>query len=106
MLKKLQSNRHKWAIVLLSFLLFIAGGAVYFRILFNGFINFDDPFYVVENQHVLSGLTADGLKWAFKTTHAANWHPLTWLSHMLDVQIFGANPAMHHLTSLFIHAIN
>src|SRR6266702_4501505 len=106
MLKQLQSNQHKWAIILLAFLVFIAGGVVYSRILFNGFINFDDPFYVVENQQVLRGLTVEGVKWAFTTTHAANWHPLTWLSHMLDVQFFGTNPSMHHLTSLFIHAIN
>jgi len=69
------------------------------------FINYDDPAYVRE-PHVQRGLTLDGVGWALTTTHFANYHPLTWLSHMADVEMFGNNPAGHHLTSVAIHALN
>src|SRR5262249_29788259 len=68
------------------------------------FVNFDDPEYVYDNPRVTAGLTADGVVWAFTATHSANWHPLTWLSHMLDWQVFGRNAGRHHLTSLALHA--
>ena len=61
------------------------------------FVNFDDPQYVHENGEVIKGLTWSGVKWAFTSGHAANWHPLTWLSHMLDVQLFGAQPGPANL---------
>ncbi len=67
------------------------------------FINFDDPLYVTNNPHVKGGITGKNIVWAFTTTTASNWHPLTWLSHMVDVEIFGLNPRGHHLTSVFIH---
>jgi hypothetical protein len=70
------------------------------------FVQLDDPAYVTENPHVLGGLTLDGLAWAFTTGHAANWHPVTWLSHMLDVQLFGVDAGAHHLTSVALHAAN
>lgn len=72
----------------------------------NSFINFDDPDYITENPHVLSGITWHNLAWAFQTGYAGNWHPLTWISHMLDVQVYGLNPAGHHVTSLILHALN
>jgi protein O-mannosyl-transferase len=68
------------------------------------FINFDDPLYVTNNPHVKGGVTGGNVAWAFTTTHASNWHPLTWLSHMADVDLFGLNPRGHHLVSVFIHA--
>ena len=68
------------------------------------FVSFDDPDYVTENSHVRAGITPRGLAWAFTSPEAANWHPLTWLSHMLDVQLFGLDPRGHHLTSLLLHA--
>jgi tetratricopeptide (TPR) repeat protein len=71
-----------------------------------GFINFDDPDYVTANIPVQHGLAWKNLGWAFTTTAAGNWHPLTWLSHMLDYQVYGLNPAGHHLTSIFLHAVN
>ncbi len=71
-----------------------------------GFVNFDDPTYVTENPRVLAGLSLDGLVWAATTTHAANWHPLTWISHQLDVQLFGLDARGHHLTSLLLHVAN
>jgi len=70
------------------------------------FINFDDPLYVYENQQVLSGLNADSIRWAFTTFHSANWHPLTWLSLMLDGSLFGATPGGYHLMSVVFHIAN
>jgi Tfp pilus assembly protein PilF len=67
------------------------------------FINFDDTIYVTNNPHVQGGITADNVAWAFTSTAASNWHPLTWLSHMADVQLFGLNPRGHHLTSVLLH---
>jgi tetratricopeptide (TPR) repeat protein len=70
------------------------------------FLAFDDPDYVTENVHVSRGLGAEGLAWAFGAAHAGNWHPLTWLSHMLDVTAFGLAPAGHHATNVALHALN
>jgi tetratricopeptide (TPR) repeat protein len=67
------------------------------------FINFDDPNYVLENAHVQAGLTWSGVAWAFRAGHASNWHPLTWLSHMLDCQIYGLKAGGHHATNLLFH---
>lgn len=68
-----------------------------------GFLAYDDPQYVSANPQVAAGLTWKGVSWAFSTGYFSNWHPLTWLSHMLDVQIFGMNPGAHHLTNLILH---
>lgn len=70
------------------------------------FVDFDDYVYVRDNPHVRDGLTWPGLVWAFSATYAANWHPLTWLSHMADVALFGMSPGGHHVTSLLLHAVN
>ena len=70
------------------------------------FVLWDDDVYVFRNATVLQGLTIDGVAGAFSSTRAANWHPLTWLSHMLDVELFGANPAGHHATNLLLHLFN
>jgi DNA-binding SARP family transcriptional activator len=75
----------------------------YARVAGNEFTTFDDREYVVDNPHVKAGLAWAGVRWAFTTGHAANWHPLTWLSHMLDCQIFGMRAAGHHLMSLALH---
>lgn len=80
--------------------------AVYWRIGQFGFVNFDDPLYVLENTKVAAGLSLDSLIWAFTASHASNWHPVTWLSHMLDCSLFGLDPGKHHLVSLFFHAAN
>ncbi len=69
------------------------------------FINFDDPGYVTKNPVIKGGLTAAGVAWAFTSTAMSNWHPLTWVSHMVDVQLFGLNPAGHHLMSVGLHAL-
>jgi len=69
------------------------------------FINFDDGDYVFKNSRVNRGLSWDGIGWAFSHVHAGNWHPLTWISHMVDSQFYGLNPAGHHLTNVLIHAL-
>ena len=80
--------------------------AAYPGVLRNGFVNYDDQVYVTENPHVQAGLNGDSVAWAFTTTDQANWHPLTWLSHMLDVQLYGLDAGKHHSTSLILHAAN
>jgi Flp pilus assembly protein TadD len=77
--------------------------AVYWPVSRHEFINLDDQEYITFNPHVISGLTLTNVAWAFKTTEAANWHPLTWISHMADCSLYGVKPAGHHLTNLFFH---
>ena len=79
---------------------------VYNPVIHNSFVNYDDEGYIVQNAHVRAGLTRDTVKWAFTTYDQSNWHPLTWLSHALDCEIFGLNPAGHHYTSVLLHAVN
>ncbi len=86
--------------------LILATLVFYWPIRQNGFVNFDDGKYVEFNPNVQAGVTLAGVKWAFTATHASNWHPLTWLSHMLDCELFGLNPGRHHLTSLAFHLAN
>lgn len=78
----------------------------YWQVLHHGFVEFDDGDYLYENWHVKSGLTWAGFVWAFTTNHASNWHPLTWLTHMVDCEIFGLNPAGHHLVNVLFHVAN
>ena len=92
--------------ILLGLLLVVATVAVYFPVHTQPFANFDDADYVFDNFHVRSGLTWDTVKWAFTSSYAANWHPLTWLSHALDCQIFGLNPAGPHDVNLLFHIVN
>ena len=92
--------------VIVCLFLIVATLTVYWQVQHHGFLNFDDDRYVTENRYVRGGMTGDGFVWAFTTTHAEFWHPLTWLSHMLDYQIFGDNAAGHHLTNLFLHLAN
>jgi tetratricopeptide (TPR) repeat protein len=77
--------------------------AVYWPSLTHDFLAFDDQAYVTENPQVRAGLTWPGVVWAFESFSVANWHPLTWLSHMLDCQLYGLKPAGHHLTNLLLH---
>ena len=87
-------------------LLFFGTLVLYYPTLQNSFVNYDDPAYVTANWHVQQGLTSRSLAWAFTSTEEANWHPLAWISHMLDVQLFGLRPAGHHAQSVLWHAIN
>ncbi len=78
--------------------------AVFGQTLHDSFVNYDDDEYVYENPVVSQGLTWAGIRWAFIGFHAANWHPLTWISHMLDCQLYGLNLAGHHSTNVLLHA--
>ncbi len=78
----------------------------YLPILNNGFINFDDDVYITDNSMVKTGLTLESVRWAFTSFHTANWHPLTWLSHMCDYELFGLNPAGHHAMNLLLHVVS
>src|ERR1039458_2851496 len=80
--------------------------ALYSPVIGHSFIVFDDRAYVTANPYVHGGLAWSTVKWAFTSTVAANWHPLTWLSHALDYQLFALNPAGHHLDSVLLHALN
>jgi protein O-mannosyl-transferase len=80
--------------------------AVFAPVRHYGFGDFDDPGYVGDNAEVSRGLTASGVAWAFTTTRLANWHPLTWLSHMADVELYGMDPGKHHLTNVLLHLFN
>jgi tetratricopeptide (TPR) repeat protein len=92
--------------LLISLLLILAIIVAYGQVRNFDFIDFDDGLYVAENIHVQEGLTLEGLIWAFTTFHSANWHPLTWLSHMLDCELYGLNPMGHHWTNLQLHMAN
>jgi tetratricopeptide (TPR) repeat protein len=80
--------------------------ALYVRVAGHQFLHYDDVFYVTRNRHVLAGLTWSGVGWAFSNVDAWNWHPLTWLSHMLDVQLFGPRAGAHLLVNASLHAVN
>jgi Tfp pilus assembly protein PilF len=96
----------KSLIAVLCILLAAATIALYSPVVTHSFVVWDDHDYVVANSHVHAGLSWNTIKWAFASTEASNWHPLTWLSHALDFQLFALNPAGHHLDSVLIHALN
>ena len=92
--------------LLILFSLAVVTLAIYGQVIGHQFITLDDPTYVRENPMVNRGVTAAGLVWAFTTFHAANWHPLTWISHMIDCQFFGTNAGRHLLVNAVIHVAN
>ena len=96
----------KYRSLLICFALSAAIVIVYWHVFNNSFIDFDDPLYVTKNASVQSGLTWQSIKWAFTTNQAYNWHPLTWLSHIIDCRLFGLEPAGHHFTSVLLHITN
>lgn len=79
---------------------------IYWQVGSHGFHLYDDGDYVANNPAVLGGISGDGIRWAFTRFHSGNWHPLTWLSHMLDTELFGTKPAGHHLVNLTLHVVN
>lgn len=99
------SERRKRLLLLALVLITLAA---HWRVLQNDFVNYDDNDYVTANPIVQKGLTVEGVKWAFGNLHGAKtyWHPLTWLSHMTDCQLFRLNPAGHHAMSLLFHTVN
>ncbi len=106
-----QSARPLWSRLgdpafLVGLLILAVTAAVYWQITRFRFVNYDDYEYVVKNPRVHAGLTADNIRWMFTETYFANWHPLTWISYMLDAEIFGIDPWGYHLTNLILHAAN
>lgn len=85
--------------------IFVVTGAVYAGVVHNDFVDWDDNQYIYQNVHI-QHLDRNSLRWMFTTFHASNYHPLTWLSHALDYQMWGLHPGMHHLTSVLLHALN
>ncbi|MGH9642795.1 MAG: hypothetical protein ACRD3Q_10235, partial [Terriglobales bacterium] len=92
--------------ILLGAVLVLATLLLYGGVAHHEFLDFDDSPYVTNNIHVRTGLSSGNVVWAFTTFHEANWHPLTWLSHMADCQMFGLNPGPHHLVNVALHALN
>jgi len=101
-----RNGRSKWLVVLVAAALAAVTIIAYYRVANNDFICFDDPYYVTDNYHVKGGLSTEGTKWAFTAFYSSNWHPLTWLSHMLDVELFGVTPRGPHLVNLGYHVVN
>jgi tetratricopeptide (TPR) repeat protein len=92
--------------LLISLFLIIITFAAFEQVRTCAFINLDDNVYITDNQPIQDGLTLEGVSWTFRTIHAGHWHPLTWLSHMLDCQLYGLSPSGHHLTNLAFHIVN
>ncbi len=92
--------------LLLGLSLVLVTAAVYARVGEYGFVNLDDPLFVSENPVVARGLTREGVVWAFRNFSGGSWHPLTWISHMADVELFGVSDGPHHLVNLFLHLVN
>ncbi len=95
----------RWA-YLVCLLLAAGTVACYWQVSHHEFVSYDDDRYVTQNRYVQDGLTRESVQWAFTAIHTGNWHPLTWLSHMLDCTLFGLDPGWHHLTNLLFHVAN
>jgi len=98
----ISSGNKKYTRLIIIFLI-IASCIAFGRIAGNDFTNFDDNAYITENNHIQSGINPESIKWAFTSLDVFYWHPITWLSHMLDWSLFGANASGHHLISLLLH---
>ena len=92
--------------LLICFALVFVTLAAYWQVSTYDFLNYDDPNYISRNEHVKTGLTFDNIIWAFTSYHSSNWHPLTWLSHILDCHLFGLKPGWHHIVNLLFHIAN
>ncbi len=105
-MKKFNGIQRYHIIIVICLSLTLSILTVYWQLKDCDFAGYDDELYVTENKNVQAGLTFKGIRWAFTTFHAGNWHPLTWLSHMLDCEIYGLNPMGHHWTNLQLHIVN
>ena len=102
----IDDRRQKQMLFLISAGLVLATLIAYEPIRHSSFVVFDDLDYVTENPNVTGGITQQSVIWAFTKSYALNWHPLTWLSHMLDCEIYGLKPLGHHITNLLMHIAN
>jgi protein O-mannosyl-transferase len=100
------SYTNKFYNIFICLFLLSAISLIYWKIHTYDFIVFDDDAYVYDNPHIKNGITFDNIKWAFTSFHSWNWHPLTWISHMIDCQFFGLNPGWHHIINVSFHIIN
>ena len=92
--------------IIFCLLLLFGTFAAYFPALHNGFVNYDDNRYILENPHIQSGLTWKTVRWAITTYYESNWHPLTWISHAADISLFHFNAGEHHAVNILLHAMN
>lgn len=95
-----------WRLPIICLFLALVTGAIYSPVAHHPFINYDDTGYVSQNPYIQAGFRLQTLIWSMTTSRESNWHPLTWLSHALDFQLFGLDAGAHHLTSVFIHIVN
>jgi protein O-mannosyl-transferase len=100
------AQRIDWRILAFCLGLTVATLSVYARLASHPFLNYDDPQYVSENPHIQAGLSVRTLNWALTAVYASNWHPLSWISHAIDYQLYGLEPGGHHISSLVIHVVN
>lgn len=102
------SSQKSWTFNLFIFaVLSISILFIYYQLAGAGFVSYDDPKYVRDNPFVMQGLTPESIGWAFTSLgYASNWHPVTWLSHMIDIELLGANPGAHHLMNVLLHLMN
>ena len=103
---KIIRNSDLLSVVLVYFVIILVTFSVYLPVKGFDFVNYDDDMYVFNNPRVLGGLTCKNILWSLTATDASNWHPLTWISHMTDIQIVGLNAGRHHLTSVVFHILN
>ena len=96
----------KKPVIFITIFLAIVVLAVYGQVIQFNFVNYDDPIYVTHNDNIKLGITLNGFRWAFSTTYAEFWHPLTWLSLMFDYQLYGLNAGGYHLTNLILHILS
>jgi len=98
---------HKpWQIAVVCVVLAVVTVVAFRGVRNNGFLTYDDNYYVLENRQVQQGLNLHSIAWAFTTFDQSNWHPLTWISHMVDWSLYGNNPSGHHLTNVYLHSAN
>jgi tetratricopeptide (TPR) repeat protein len=102
----MEKSGEKKRTIVTVLLLVLLVSSVYYKTVGYNFVYYDDSKYVVENYHVLKGLSLEGLQWALTTFYEGNWHPLTWVSHMLDIELFGLRPGFHHLVNVLFHILN
>lgn len=92
--------------ILYPLLIILVTTTVFYPVYKFDFLNFDDPIYVTENPNILGGVTKESIHWAFTSEHGAHWHPFAWISHMIDIELFGLNAGAHHLVNVGIHTTN
>jgi tetratricopeptide (TPR) repeat protein len=102
----MEQTSNKRYVFLIFVVLIISTLMAYLPLRHNGFVNYDDSRYITEILQVTGGITLESIKWALTTANMGNWHPLTWISHMLDCQLFGLDPSQHHMVSLLFHIAN